>query len=133
MEANTEQTRQLLGCGWLPLPAENLLRFRRVPRPAGYTGVTRKLDNGSVTDDPETCPGYTTALPEVIEVAREDRGLEDRGDDLQFATTVRALLHRRLSSESPARPRNQAAPNRPLLNTSKWPPGAALGRGKAST
>ena len=70
MEANNEQTRQLLGCGWLPLPAENLLRFRRVPSPGGYKGVTRTLESGAVTDEPETCPGYTTSLPEVIEIAR---------------------------------------------------------------
>ena len=70
METNTEQTRKTLGCGWLPLPAENLIPFRRVTVPAGFKGPVRKLPNGAVTNDPETCPGYTTSLPEVIEIAR---------------------------------------------------------------
>jgi hypothetical protein len=54
-----EPTRQLLGCGFAPLPAGHLLKFVRAPRPAGYEG-----------DDPTVCPGYTTSLPEVIEIAR---------------------------------------------------------------
>jgi len=70
MKANTEHTRQMLGCGWLPLPAESLLRFRRVPTPGGYKGEVRTLEDGRVTDQPSVCPGYTTALPEVIEIAR---------------------------------------------------------------
>jgi hypothetical protein len=54
-----ETTRQQLGCGFTPLPPENLMRFRRVISPGGYKGV--ELD---------VCPGYSTSLPEVIEVAR---------------------------------------------------------------
>lgn len=70
MQKNPEQIRQTMGCGWLPLPAENLIPFRRVTIPAGWKGPVRKMSNGSLTNDPETCPIYTTALPEVIEIAR---------------------------------------------------------------
>lgn len=70
MEKNNEQSRQTMGCGWLPLPDENLIPFRRVTSPPGFRGPVRKLPNGALTNDPETCPGYTTSLPEVIEIAR---------------------------------------------------------------
>ncbi len=70
MSDTPEPTRQQLGCGFAPLPAEHLMRFRRVPSPCGYKGTARKLEDGRETTEPETCPGYTTGLPEVIEVAR---------------------------------------------------------------
>jgi hypothetical protein len=69
MSDTPEQTRQMLGCGFAPLPAENLLPHRRVPRPDGYNGIVRTVD-GVETGEPSQCPGYLTNLPEVIEVAR---------------------------------------------------------------
>lgn len=70
MESNTESTRQMLGCGFLPLPAESLARFRRPPTPEGSKLPTRTLPDGRLTNEPTVCPGYLTSLPEVIEVAR---------------------------------------------------------------
>ena len=58
MPTNSETSRLSWGCGYLPLPAENLLRFRQIPKPDGFKG------------EPTICPGYTTSLPEVIEIAR---------------------------------------------------------------
>jgi len=70
MEANNEQTRQMLGCGFAPLPTGPLAKFRRVPTPEGARLDTRTLPDGRKTDEPTACPGYTTNLPEVIEIAR---------------------------------------------------------------
>ena len=57
METNTLLTRQSMGCGWEVAP---LVQIRVSPwTHAGYTDAT-----------PTTCAGYTTKLPEVIEINR---------------------------------------------------------------
>lgn len=57
MQANGEQTRQTWGCAYAPPPPVALRPYVTVPAP---------LDAPQGT----TCPGYTTRLPEVIEVSR---------------------------------------------------------------
>ena len=58
MQANTRLTRQVMGCGYEPPPAD--ARMPVIPwSHAGYRG-----------DPPTTCPGYTASLPDVIEAAR---------------------------------------------------------------
>lgn len=70
------QTRQALGCGWEPRIAK--------PRPWSPAGLD---GNSEWQPDLTTCPGYTTALPEVIEIARarvhwkEGGGLRDFCDE----------------------------------------------------
>lgn len=49
----TEPMRSLLGCGWLPASDD--------ARPWVHPGDTREYT---------TCAGYTTDLPEVIDIAR---------------------------------------------------------------
>jgi hypothetical protein len=66
MQANPEQTRQLLGCGWLPAPVEKLRPFVRAPEPLQYKPA--RDENGERLCN--VCPGYTTSLPAVIEIAR---------------------------------------------------------------
>lgn len=66
MRINTEQTRQLLGCGWAPIPPERLRPFVSVPTPLLYQPL--RDDNGEPL--PRECPGYVTRLPEVVEIAR---------------------------------------------------------------
>lgn len=59
MESMTTEQRQLDGCGLAPLAPERLLRFVKPSIGLGYSGP-----------GPTVCPGYSTALPEVIEAAR---------------------------------------------------------------
>lgn len=55
---NTSETRQLWRCPFeAPAPAR-LASFVRPPIPEGYKA------------EPTVCPGYSTSLPEVIEIAR---------------------------------------------------------------
>jgi hypothetical protein len=65
MQETTQDQRQLLGCGYLPPPSESRRRYLRI------------WDGGSLPNykGPKTtvCPGYSTSLPEVIEVARAHR------------------------------------------------------------
>lgn len=68
-----QYTRQLLGCGWEPAPAPQLRPFVRAPIPEG-------AERPPLPDDhpidrppppwPTVCPGYSTSLPETIEIAR---------------------------------------------------------------
>lgn len=58
MLANSLQTRQTLGCGYEPVAADELSRLVRIMEPLGSD------------IKPTTCPGFTTRLPEVIEIAR---------------------------------------------------------------
>lgn len=58
MQSTTQQTRQTWSCPYEPPPSENMRPYVRVPAPLGCDA------------DPSTCPGYTTKLPEVIEVVR---------------------------------------------------------------
>ena len=64
MDTFTAQQRQQIGCGFEPL-----IQLRSVSLPPsgklGFEGL-----NYDGTGDPTVCPGYTTALPEVREVAR---------------------------------------------------------------
>lgn len=53
------EQRQLLGCAYTPPPAGRLSSFVKPWQGLGYSG-----------DEPSVCPGYTTQLPEVIEIAR---------------------------------------------------------------
>ncbi len=60
MHTVPREQRQLLGCGFVPPPANpRLLPMVRPWAGLGYRG-----------DQPTTCPGYTTGLPEVVEIAR---------------------------------------------------------------
>lgn len=59
MERCSVQDRQMAGCGYLPKPGPELLPYVRPWSGLGYAG-----------DAPTQCPGYTTNLPEVQEVAR---------------------------------------------------------------
>ena len=58
MDRNPLETRQILGCGYEPPPDERLRSVARIPTLLGSS------------TDPTVCPGYSTRLPEVIEVAR---------------------------------------------------------------
>jgi hypothetical protein len=51
----------------------------------------------------------------------EHRLLQDRRNDLQLDSAVRAVLQRQRSSRIHRKTPNQAAPDRPLLNTRLWP------------
>ena len=62
MDQTPIEMRQLIGCGYLPRPAAHLLPMVRPFQGCGMRG-----------DSPTTCPGYTSRLPEVIEVARVHR------------------------------------------------------------
>lgn len=59
MQARSKQTRQLMGCGYEPSPAPDVLPLVFPWQGLGYTGPKVVV-----------CPGYTTTLPEVIEIAR---------------------------------------------------------------
>lgn len=59
MELNSEENRQLAGCGFLPPPRDALLPFVESWQGLGYSGSKQTV-----------CPGYTTSLPETIEIAR---------------------------------------------------------------
>jgi hypothetical protein len=59
MKARDQQTRQLLGCGFEPPPAEHVRHLVQPWNGLGYSGPK-----------PTVCPGYSTHLPEVIEAAR---------------------------------------------------------------
>lgn len=65
MQVNNELTRQVLGCGWLPAPPERLRPFVRAPEPLQYKPA--RDENGERLCN--VCPGYTTGLPAVIEIA----------------------------------------------------------------
>jgi hypothetical protein len=56
MQHNDEPYRREMGCGWMP-PSESTMLL--------WTGPKRSLE-GQVT----VCPGYTTRLPDVVDVAR---------------------------------------------------------------
>lgn len=66
MATNDLQTRQMLGCGWAPIPPERLRRFVEAPTPLQFKPL--------LTDDGDrlvnVCPGYLVALPQAIEIAR---------------------------------------------------------------
>lgn len=55
---NTAETRQMWRCPYEPDSPAAKQPFVRAPRPEGSTV------------EPTVCPGYTTSLPETIEVAR---------------------------------------------------------------
>lgn len=59
MKTNNLQTRQQLGCGWDP-PLVNI-------KPTPWTPQNLSAE---WKGDVDVCPGYTTKLPEVIEIAR---------------------------------------------------------------
>lgn len=58
MQSTTQQVRQTWGCAFEGAPDENLLPIQMPELPAG------------TSLEPTVCPGFTTSLPEVIEVAR---------------------------------------------------------------
>jgi hypothetical protein len=57
----------------------------------------------------------------VREDLLDDRLLQDRRNDLEFAAEVWAAIHRQPSSGIHGNAPDQAAPDRPLLNTRSWP------------
>jgi hypothetical protein len=59
MSKYDQEKRQQLGCGWEP--RAELVQIRPWSPKSLDTNWKGKI---------ETCPGYTTALPEVIEIAR---------------------------------------------------------------
>ncbi len=65
MQTMTEDQRQLMGCGLLPPPAESRRRYLQI-----WNGGSLPNYKGP---EPTVCPGYSTSLPEVIEVARAHR------------------------------------------------------------
>jgi hypothetical protein len=82
---NDEQSRQAMGCGWEP--RSELVQIRPWS-PSSFIGnegwrLTQLKDH----EEPSTCIGYTSILPEVIEVQRarlhwkEGGGLRDFCDD----------------------------------------------------
>jgi hypothetical protein len=79
MQTNNAPTRQLMGCGFLPPPPERLRPYVDAPAPLGFRPSRgpkgERLDN--------VCPGYTSQLPEVIEVARA-RLHWDKGHLVEF-------------------------------------------------
>lgn len=67
MQSQSAQTRQTWGCAYEPPPNENVRRLVQIPAPSGCK------QRGATADEPafpSVCPGYTTRLPEVIEIAR---------------------------------------------------------------
>lgn len=59
MKSLSEEQRQLAGCGFAPPPRDALLPFVAPWSGLGYSGAK-----------PTVCPGYSTSLPETIEIAR---------------------------------------------------------------
>lgn len=59
MSTRASSTRQLLGCGYEPPPADALAPMVQPWSGLGYEGPA-----------PTVCPGYSTNLPEVAEVNR---------------------------------------------------------------
>ncbi len=59
MQSQSLQARQMHGCPWAPIAPERLAPYVQPWNGLGYAG-----------DKPTACPGYTTNLPEVVEVAR---------------------------------------------------------------
>ncbi len=59
MQKLSTDQRQLEGCGYEPTPEAHLMSFVRPAVGLGYKGP-----------DLTACPGYSTALPEVLEAAR---------------------------------------------------------------
>jgi len=69
MKATNSTQRQTMVCPYEAPPSDALRAFGvKAPAPPGYTGP-----------DLTVCPGYTTSLPETIEVARA-WGWAERGD-----------------------------------------------------
>lgn len=69
-----------------------------------------------------------TSVPQtqVREDHLDHRLLQDDGDDLQLAATVRAVLQRQHSSRIHRKTPVQAAPNLPLVNAGRWPAARVL-------
>jgi hypothetical protein len=65
MQAHPDDQRQMMGCGYLPPPDESRRRHLSI-----WQGGTLPNYKGPKTT---VCPGYSTSLPEVIEVARAHR------------------------------------------------------------
>lgn len=62
MQATTQQNRQGRGCGFEPAPPPGIRVGAWTPPFAAKLGYKHKL--------PVICAGYSTRLPEVVEVAR---------------------------------------------------------------
>lgn len=67
MERNNRQTRQHLTCGYEPRLDDE---YRGWFPPDGKIGFRQ---NAKTVRLPTVCPGYTTKLPQVIEIARAHR------------------------------------------------------------
>ena len=81
----SSEKRQELGCGFEPLPTEILRPFCQPASPRGYSGPA-----------PTVCPGYSTSLPEVLEIARGHThwkvgSLRDYTGDRPSAAMMRGL------------------------------------------
>ena len=67
MQTRSVESRQTWGCAYEPPPSESVRRLVQIPAPNG-------CKERAATDEepafPSVCPGYTTRLPEVIEIAR---------------------------------------------------------------
>lgn len=59
MQERSQHSRQLIGCGFEPPPPRRFAKHVTTWFGLGYRG-----------DVPTVCPGYSTKLPEVIEIAR---------------------------------------------------------------
>jgi len=67
MQTQSAESRQTWGCAYEPPPSENVRRLVQIPAPSGCK-VRAATDEEPAF--PSVCPGYTTRLPEVIEIAR---------------------------------------------------------------
>lgn len=61
-EVNSEALRLAMGCGWLHLEYDEDDDGTALPPPSVWK-------HPQDTDHPMICPGYTTSLPEVIDIA----------------------------------------------------------------
>lgn len=68
MKESSRIVRQSLGCGYEPTPAPELVQVRTWQPPKGRTKSGDAIGYQH-EEKPTTCPGYTTRLPEVYEVA----------------------------------------------------------------
>ncbi len=59
MKSLSEETRQLAKCGYAPPLTDSRAKFAEAWSGLGYSGPK-----------PTVCPGYSTSLPETIEIAR---------------------------------------------------------------
>jgi hypothetical protein len=83
MSMQSEAQRQLLGCGFAPQPDESRRMFV-----GQWKGGSLPNYKGPTTT---VCPGYSTQLPEVIEVVRTHRHWSKGNrqlDDLNAPMTV---------------------------------------------